>query len=75
MVEQKSYRIVHNDGSELTPYEQGQTDDLMRKFKEAKVLGDNSIVGVKQLLRMVGVVMDNYSIIGTHLVASHEGKV
>jgi hypothetical protein len=60
MIEQKSYRIVHNDGTGLTDYENNQVEELMRKFQEARVLGDNSNVGQKQLLRMASVIMENY---------------
>jgi len=60
IVEQKAYRIVHDDGSELTDYENNQVEELMRKFQEARVLGDNSNVGHRQLLRMASVIMENY---------------
>ena len=60
IVEQKAYRIDHDDGTELTDYENNQVEELMQKFQEAKILGDNSPIGQRQLLRMASVVMENY---------------
>jgi len=60
IIEQKQFKLTHDDGSDLTDYETDQVEELMRKFQEARVLGDNSPIGQRQLLRMASVVMDNY---------------
>ena len=44
MKEQRSYKLVHDDGSDLSEQEEIAINHLIAEFREAKVLGEKSYV-------------------------------
>lgn len=61
LARQTAWKIVNDDGSDLTPYETVKYEKLIQQLMDASVLGDNSPEGRKRhFLRMAMVVFDNY---------------
>ena len=61
MIRQTEYKIVNDDGSDLTPYEAAKYEKLMEQLMEGTLLGDNSPAGRKgHYMRMAQIVFDNY---------------
>ncbi len=60
IIKETSYVIVNDDGTPI-PEELNQCyQELMKKFIEAKVLGEQTQVNIHQALRMAMVSIDNH---------------
>ena len=62
MKEQRSYKLIHDDGSDLSEQEEIAINHLIAEFRAAKVLGEKSYVSTQALTKMASVVASNYHI-------------
>ena len=60
--EEVVYRLIHDDGTAVHPATEQKANELSQLLKEAKVLGDSSIVSSLVAMRIASVVLSNYEL-------------